>query len=168
LYGDPADPNIYTGNPFQFAQDQNNFLVPPSKTWGGVTLGHFAPYIPMSPEDTSDVQDTKVDTYITNLPVDFDIPFDLEIANDYNRYQIKDAPTVPEVDQGADALLGIVKDQVNGSIYNVQLFGKSAKVQATQLLIGDGQVIPPDTPAYLIRIKGSYYMQVPVWLVPPS
>jgi hypothetical protein len=168
LFGNPADPGIYTGNPYEHVQDASGYTQPGPNAYILGRLGYYPPMRPTAynPEVFDPSAEVSVDTFIMALPVDSTLPEGIETFNDYNRYQVKEAePLTIEPDATGNASFGTIVEQSSNNEYKVKLLLSNNVVKVTQLLIaGESPPIPPETPVIVLKIKGSYYMQTPIWL----
>lgn len=174
LYGDPADPGIYTGNPYEKMLDPSNFMTPSinyyiPQSFGALAPLHGTPYYAEIGTDTA----ISVDTFIMNGITDQTDPFgiDLEKSNDYRKYEIK--PFVPIELTDGDANLTFFAtiigkpEGAEAAVYRCQLYGTEKKISARQAFVSeDSPFLPNGTPVIILKVLGLYYFQAPVWMKP--
>lgn len=175
LYGNPADPGIYTGNPFEKMRDPSGFMTATVNYYIPHAAAALAPIQPvpyLAEENTSN--EITTDTSLMNGLMNGSDPVgvDLERANDYRKYEISPFKTI-ELSDGADGkpYFGLIQTPIEGSNknYKVQMFNSDKVVNASQILIGtDSPKIPTGTPVLMIKINGLYYFQTPIWLKPET
>lgn len=163
LWGNPNLPDFRTGNPFEASVDTNNLL--------GQVATSFLSYGPSPPVNRPgagiDISDkapsVNVNTAVLNPNIIYGRPTGLADANNRKRYDLK-VPTPVVVDDGStgNCDIGIVQSRDDAGAYTILRVGGGTAV-ATQLRIAEGYVIPNDTPVYIVKKGGQWYMQAPTW-----
>jgi hypothetical protein len=175
LYGDPADPGIYTGNPFEKMLDPTNFMTPTFNYYTSRSFGALSPLrgTPYYSEQGTD-QPISVDTFIMNGVMNQADPagIDLEKSNDYRKYEIKPLKDIPVADADANltffaTTIGKPEGVDDIAMYRCQLYGSEKKVNARQAFVSeDSPRLPNGTPVIMIKVAGMYYFQAPIWVTP--
>lgn len=166
LFGDPADPGIFTGNPLQNLEDLTGFMLPTRDYYINVGYGAIPP-MRVIPYDIEEAPvDLEVITALLEVPVDPGLPLGIETKNNYDKYEVQPVQSIELQDDSiGSASFGRIVQKKDGSVYKVKLIGSEVTINAEQLLIGsESPDIPVDTPVLVVKVKGVYYMQTPVWL----
>lgn len=158
LYG--VGPEFATGNPFEGVQDVSGLMPQIASTY----VSYNAPPYPSGPSYIYDQPPLTFSTSILEAPINFGRPPGIETANNRREYEFKVPKEVTVDIVTSDYDMGYVRSAMeDGFTYNVELFSTGKLVKAQQLLIAEGWKVVEGTPVYLLKKRGTWYMQAPTW-----
>lgn len=162
VYGKLQDPEIQTGNPFQGVKD-NGFVLEANAGSSVITSRYKAQF---RLDDLQPVpsNDAEVSTYLTDVTVTYRRPFDISTANNRLTSELKAPVAIAGVDDNAVGVDFGTVESYDEETRKYQVRSVTGTVRTvTQALINPDYKVRTETPVIIVKKRGLWYMQAPVW-----